>query len=338
MSKKKKKHLSVLPDQIPKNIPSLKPFYANLPPLPQVYLPLSPLFIALDSQLVYQGLPRGYELFVADLVKLLDKQFGVRKLIEAGSSRTGTGIRERCDIDCLVCLRYSIVPEDSSEMLDQVYGCLQPKFGAAAKLDSPAVVIRFGESFGEQVDLVPIFNMHDPDHLAELGYPDYVPSAPIEEFYLPGFSGDWLPTNPVHHIDLIEKVDCRQRGRVRRLIRLLKLWKYGHNIPIVSYYLESFVLQLAYEEKFSDSPQLDMFKILCCIKYIFQQPNVSIVDPNIYSDWGRIVPCTKENFPRVKEAVHHTAYLATLAMDNEWHGNFDAAKEIWSNIFNRQIA
>lgn len=332
------KRLAVLPTKSPSNIPSFKPFYANLPPLPKVDLPLSRLFVALDRQLVYQGPGGEYRSVIAEIERTLDGDFGVRKLIHGGSSKAGTGIRERCDIDVLVCLRYSSVSSDSRVMLREVYECLQQKFGAAARLDPPAVVVSFGPSPGEQVDVVPMFDMNDQDNLVEAGHSDYVPPLATEQFFLPGFAGEWLPTNPAHHTMSVDKTDASQGGKMRRLIRLLKAWKYGHDIPLISYYLESFVLHLAREEQFSDSPHLDMFKVLNCINYIFKQPNVSIVDPNIYSDWGRIVPCRREIFPNIEEAVEKTAYLATLAMDAEWRGDLDPAAGIWSSLFHRQIA
>lgn len=153
--------IAVLPDNKPKNIPSLKPFYENLPPLPQADLPLSPMFMTLDRQLVYSTSPGGVQAVITKVESLLDRDFGVRKLIKAGSTETGTGIKGHCDVDYLVCLRSSSVSSDSSEMLTKTYNCLRRGFGTNAKLDLPAIVIRYGNSVGEQLDVVPIFNMHD---------------------------------------------------------------------------------------------------------------------------------------------------------------------------------
>lgn len=333
---KKKKTLSILPVTTPAIVPSLKPFYERLPPLPKGKQPLADSFINFDRNLTYDGVPRNHQSVLARAREHLNNEFTVRTLLEAGSSRSGTGIKGKCDIDYIVCFRYNRVDDDSRDFLKKVYNSLLRQFGSAVKLDSPAVTIHYGSSEAEQIDIVPAFTFEDQDYYAQLGYSSNQRPSSEEApngFFIPGFDGDWVATNPKSHIEIINKADNKQRGKLRRAIRLLKAWKYGNHLPITSYFLESFAFHLAQEEEFSHNPHLDLFKILCCLNVHFKQRYVAIVDPNIYSNWGRIVPCAKEHFHQIKVATERAAFNATSAMDAEWNGRIDIAIQQWHGLF-----
>jgi len=318
---------AVLPSGPAPKVPSYSVF-DGLPALPaEANRNIGSCLNNLIQVLAVQRKPAGIDKFISGIDRELKTRMEIHRTFRAGSSSVDTGIAGHSDVDMMVWLQANMASPDSEAVLHRVSAALSSAFGARMRVSSPAVIVGFDDELS--VDVVPVIDSTE------------VLTGRLRgeaQLFLPGSSRDWIATNPEAHIKSIQNTDRKQYGRLRGLIRLLKAWKYFNQVPIVSYYLESFALHIARQERFSDFPQVEFFKILNCLWRFFQSGNVSIPDPNIYSNWGRLLPCERGDAQGVAGEIQSAAYLATRAMDAEWAGDLASAVSFWSQVVNLDLS
>lgn len=93
------------------------------------------------------------------------------------------------------------------------------------------LVCPFGSSKSETTEIVPA------DYVGESG--DY------KIYDIADCSGGWMRASPDAHNDYVRIIDDRLGGKVKPLIRFIKVWKYYRDVPISSFYLELRVAKYA---------------------------------------------------------------------------------------------
>jgi hypothetical protein len=166
----------------------------------------------------------------------------ITRIFRTGSRTNRTGVRARCDHDYFVVLRRSALPPppDPGMLLLFFEHALAECVGKARVRVDPPAVIMLGTGSEPTIDLVPALPP-TPDFLPEA--PDYAvvngrryaayAIAPDDQR-----GARFELSSPEAHLARLEQHDVQWDGRARKLIRLLKAWKYANELPIVSYYLE----------------------------------------------------------------------------------------------------
>lgn len=161
----------------------------------------------------------------------LDKSFDVSRLVPIGSHARGTAIRTFSDLDVMVVLRRneakwggSIV--QSTTLVNRVREDLALRFPLTdVRADAQAVVIRFAQ--GQQsLDVVPaLFQRFDRQR-------------PVVA--IPNGDAGWMETSPEAHNKLFAEADERTGSKLRKVVQLLRWWKYSraNPIPLASFYLD----------------------------------------------------------------------------------------------------
>jgi hypothetical protein len=153
----------------------------------------------------------------------LAMSFDISKFLRIGSHARGTAIRWYSDVDVLAVLRRneakwggSVV--NSSTFLKRVRRDLEDRYTATeVRGDQQAVVAHFGG--GEHaLDVVPaIFHKWDK------GRPVYL---------IPDGYDSWVETSPETHNAYFAGAAERSGQKLRKVVQLLKWWKYSRSQPI----------------------------------------------------------------------------------------------------------
>lgn len=161
----------------------------------------------------------------------LTTEFDVSKIIPIGSHARRTAIRWYSDLDVMVVLRRNEAKwggdlVKSSTLLQRVRNDLQDRYvHTEVRSDQQAAVLAFAT--GQQaLDVVPaLFLKFDK-------------SRPL--YVIPDGSGGWIETSPEAHNRFFEVAVLRSNGKLRKLIQLLKWWKYSRTqpVPIQSFHLD----------------------------------------------------------------------------------------------------
>jgi hypothetical protein len=149
----------------------------------------------------------------------LKDDLGAYSLIETGSLSHGTAVSRASDADYFAWLPG---PKPSARRaLEMVRNSLNYRFSSTNfRVSSPAVVCTFA-STARSVEIIPAFMNGD-----------YSYSIPDPQ------NGEWMESNPKNHLEYVSNVNAKHNGQVKKMIRLLKAWKYQKNVPISSFYLE----------------------------------------------------------------------------------------------------
>lgn len=147
----------------------------------------------------------------------LDTYLGVAEMFEIGSLRHGTGVWQHSDADYLVSLK-GVRPGSPWTMLNKVKETLQGRYpNTTIVIRRPAVVCNFSDGVVEVV----------PAYAGDAGY------------WIADPADEWMKTFPKHHNKYVNDVAGKHTaGVVKKLIRLVKVWKYKRNVPVSSCYLE----------------------------------------------------------------------------------------------------
>lgn len=155
--------------------------------------------------------------------KRLAASFDVSKIVPIGSHARETAIRWYSDLDIMVVLRRNEAKWGgdivlSSTVLQKVRNDLQDRYiHTEVRRDQQAVVLDFAD--GEQsLDVVPALFLR-----IEKLRPVYI---------IPDGSNEWLETSPEAHNRYFAAAVERSGGKLRKLIQLLKWWKYSREQPI----------------------------------------------------------------------------------------------------------
>lgn len=163
--------------------------------------------------------------------KRLATSFDVSKIVSIGSHARETAIRRYSDLDVMAVLRGNEVKwggdlVSSSTVLQKVRNDLQDRYiHTEVRRDQQAVVLDFAD--GEQsLDIVPALFLR----LEKL--------RPL--YMIPDGNGEWLETSPEAHNHYFATAVKKSGGKLRKLIQLIKWWKYSREqpIPIQSFHLD----------------------------------------------------------------------------------------------------
>lgn len=173
----------------------------------------------------------------ASIEACLKDKFELKRFFRTGSFGNGTSISSYSDVDYFASIPNSRLKNDSSLTLKELKNILDARFpNTGVHIDTPAVVVPFGDSRSETTEIVPC---------------DFVKREnECTTYDIPNQTSGWMRANPELHnayVSLVNNKDGLNK-KVKPLIRFIKAWKYYNNVPIASFYLEIFVANYAYKE------------------------------------------------------------------------------------------
>jgi hypothetical protein len=122
----------------------------------------------------------------------------------------------------------------SYAVLDRLRGELAGRFPHTTVVrDQQAVLIQFAAS-GYRVDVVPAFYWA----MSPANWPVY---------QIPDGDGGWMETGPDIHGKFIREADEKSRGKLRRVVQLLKFWRECRSprVPLSSFHFELLLADFA---------------------------------------------------------------------------------------------
>jgi hypothetical protein len=250
------------------------------------------------------------------------------EVLVIGSHTRDTAIHLKSDVDYFAKLGIDDVTRGGSRVsstttVDRTKKALQTRFPQTdVRVDGPAVVVGFGSGQGA-VDVVPG---------VWVGTTDTAPKYPVYE--IPDGAGNWMRTSPQRHAKYLRDEDEKAKGKLSRVIKLMKGWKYARSpkVPILGFHLE---LLLASEGvcvgvKSYQNCLLDAFRLLR------DREGKALNDPLSIS--GRIPAAFTDNQrAAVTEAARYAAEKATRAIQAEIAGKVSEAFDYWNLVFNGEF-
>jgi len=252
----------------------------------------------------------------------LRKSFKVANIVTIGSYSRGTAIANYSDVDLLANLRRDEAKwgdnlVSSSRVLQRVRDDLNDRFVSTdVRRDGQAAVVYFARG-KQKVDVVPgiFLRMHE--------------KSPV--FGIPDGSGGWLETSPRAHLVWLRRKQLRSRGKMNKVIQILKYWKYcrGNTQALSSFYLEMWLANsgLCVGVRSYSEILLDAFYQL------HRESLKRISDPVGVS--GLISPArTRAHIDSIGTTIHSCLGHATAAIEAETRRDFQEANRQWSIVFN----
>jgi hypothetical protein len=255
-----------------------------------------------------------------------------RPPVVIGSYGRGTVIRRERDIDVMVVL--AAKPYEArfrgSSQTDVLYwlrNALKAEYpNTKVSTRKVALCLDLGAGFG--VDLIPVFDVAEVAALHLLFRFLGAPSG-AKGFYLPNGRGGWHKTNPPFHQNLMSDADTRLNGKLKPLVRLMKLWNLREHGRVRSFHLEMMVERAWHNQKQIPALPLAMAATLEGVARLAGQ---SFSDP--WSDGGRLDDYLDATRRRtVVKSLQDDAQKARKALEFARAGNEAAALERWSVIF-----
>ncbi len=255
-----------------------------------------------------------------------------RLLTTIGSYGRGTAIRRERDIDVMVVLaakRYEARFRGSSQtdVLYWLRGALNAEY-PTTKVSTRKVALCLDLGAGLGVDLIPVFDVVEVAALHVLTRV-WGASSGAKGFYLPNGRGGWQKTNPPFHQKLMSDADARLDGKLKPLVRLMKLWNLREHARLRSFHLEMMVERAWRNEKQIPALPLAMARTLEAASRLAGR---SFADP--WSDGGRIDDYLDGDRRRiVVKSLQDDSQKARKALEFARAGNEAAALERWSVVF-----
>ena len=167
--------------------------------------------------------------------------FNCTSFFETGSFGNKTGVRHYSDTDYFAICPPENLWKNSSYTLRKVKEALQNTFWRTQgiEVNCPSVTIPFGNFASEDIEITPCYYYK----LSE------TPLGRKKAYAIPNGSGNWMLSSPQAHNAYVELHDKRLDGKLKPLIRLIKAWKFYHNVPIRSFYLELRITKFVEERK-----------------------------------------------------------------------------------------
>jgi hypothetical protein len=268
--------------------------------------------------------PRESEIAAASkhresVLTALKGDFELATFFQSGSWGNGTSVRRYSDVDYFVWLFWEEFREDPWQVLEAVRSTMERRFPKTSVwVDSPAVRINFGFDASERYEVVPAF--------IEVGAND-----DIDTFKIPNPNGGWMLASPEGQREITRREDERLDGRLRPLIRFLKLWKYANVVPISSYYLEVLATQCV----------ATMGTIIYSwdLAHVFDRLSESgAADlPNLGRVAGKVSACPSWDRSEVRKAALQASVLADLARERDEAGSTERAFLLFNELFAGQF-
>jgi hypothetical protein len=251
----------------------------------------------------------------ASVEAALESTFKVHRFFQSGSWGNGTSIRRHSDVDYFVSLDAPHRQQSSTVVLDNVRAVLAGRFPKTnVVVDAPAVRVDFGYDGSERYEVVPAF-------VADVSDTDAF------RYEIPDEWGRWRQSSPEGQKRFVAQEDQRLKDRLRPLIRFMKLWKYMHDVPISSYYLE---LLTTYRMR-SEATIIYSWDIGTVFEDLYRSRCPAITNPPGVP--GSVDPCWAYERAELLEAVLQATVWADLAKEAEGNQDDSAAFYWWGQVF-----
>lgn len=252
----------------------------------------------------------------ASIEGCLKSNFGLNRFTRIGSFGNGTNINGHSDVDYLACIPTKSLTKTSTASLVKVKNALDARFpNTGVKISTPAVVCPFGTYKSEDTEVVVA------DYIKE--------ESGFKVYEIADGNDGWMEVSPDAHNYYVAEVDKKHGGRVKRLIRFIKAWKYYRKVPIMSFYLEMRVAKYADGES-SIVYDEDLKRILAMLR---DNELAAMQDPMSLA--GYIYPCKSESFKQ--DAISKlitAASRAEKARDAEENQDTKTAFDWWRLLYN----
>jgi len=250
----------------------------------------------------------------------LEDNFEITRFFRTGSFGNGTSIRDYSDVDYFACIPRENLEQNSFTTLQEVRKALIERFqDVKISIRPPAVKVCFGTDASASIEIVPadfIERDKNGNHIYKIANSD----------------GGWGRSSPDAHNNYVDEVDRKLGGEVKRLVRLLKAWKYYHKVPICSFYLEIYITKYA-SQKASIVYSKDVKNIF---SLLLHNQLAALRDPESIA--GPISPCSSEAqrsdaLLRLKTALER----AQKAQESEAADNIKEAFKYWNLVFAKKF-
>jgi len=146
----------------------------------------------------------------ASIEACIKSNFGLNRFTRIGSFGNGTNISGYSDVDYLACLPTNSLKESSAVSLKLVKDALDKRFpNTGVKVSTPAVVCPFGKYKSEDTEVVVA------DYRKQEGG--------FKVYEIAEGNGTWMQVSPDAHNYYVAKVDKKHGGKVKPLIRFVKV-------------------------------------------------------------------------------------------------------------------
>jgi hypothetical protein len=252
----------------------------------------------------------------AGIEQCLKSTFSMTSFFRSGSFGYGTSVSNYSDVDYFAVMPPNKLKQDSNASLRDIANTLRQRSPfSKVNVQTPAVVIPFGNALSERHEIIPAH---------------FISTAGGISFYgIPNRTGGWMQSAPQAYGDYIDAIQARLADRVKPLIRLLKAWKYYNNVPIRSFYLELSVAEYAAAQTYITYK----YDVRSALGYLFNSNLANRLDPfnsaeNIYAGFAGIEIDTSLN---KLQAAHASA---NYALNSENAGRTLDAFQFWDQVFN----
>ena len=258
----------------------------------------------------------------ASIKQKLESCYGTIGFFRSGSFGNSTSISGYSDVDYFVVIERRRLTTDSSKVLADVAALLRERFPRTdVRVDKPGVRLPFGPDGEELTEIIPVYTTGQ----TKLGF---------RQFDMPNGSGGWMFAAPESHNAYVTDTDKALYGQVKPLIRLVKAWKYLHDIKIRSFYLEMFVTQYAASEE-SIVFDIDLARIF---KRLKDEMLPDINDPRFPDDGIKLEPCkTAAQWIDAYGWVDKAAETAAAARVAELNGDTQTSYQLWDRLFSWKL-
>jgi hypothetical protein len=165
----------------------------------------------------------------------MKSNFSMNRFFRTGSIGNGTNVNGYSDTDYFAGIPRENLKENSITSLRLIKEALKDRFpNTSIYIDSPAVVVPFGEKASETTEIIPA---------------DYLRSENGSNIYdIPDGNGGWMKSSPSAQNKYVTDINSKLSFKLKPLIRFIKAWKFYNNVPISSFYLEMRITKYASEE------------------------------------------------------------------------------------------
>ncbi|MEQ9866164.1 SMODS domain-containing nucleotidyltransferase [Pectobacterium aroidearum] len=252
----------------------------------------------------------------ASIESCLKDKFNLTQFFRIGSFGNGTNISGYSDVDYLASIPTENLKKRSSVSLSNVKEALATRFpNTGVRVSCPAVVCPFGKDGSETTEIV---------------VADYIKEENNFSVYeIADGNDEWMRISPEAHNDYVRKIDNKHDGKVKKLIRFIKAWKYFRDVPIKSFYLEMRVA------KYAESEQSIVFDIdvNCILNLLLNSELSAMQDPMGIA--GYIYPCQTDSqkndvISKLKTAVSRSEKARNLTREDK----IQEAFECWRLLYN----
>jgi hypothetical protein len=251
----------------------------------------------------------------ASVEAAIKSDFSLNRFFQSGSWGNGTSVRTYSDVDYFASLDHSHWASSSTDVLKGLRTTLARRFATTAVwVDSPAIMLEFGRLGSERYEVVPSFIEDTSDTNAFV-------------YLIPAPGGGWMRSSPEGQRGFVAAEHIRLKEKLRPLIRFLKLWKYVHDVPISSYYLELFATHAMKQEQLI----IYSWDLHAVFRELYRENLPPIANPGKVG--ATVEPCPSWKRSEVKDAVMKAHVRSELAREAETEKDEHKAFILWNMLF-----